>query len=329
MKAAWVSRTGGPEVIRYGGLPVPDVQPGTVLVRVAASAVNHVDNFVRNGKFATALTFPQVVGRDLVGTVETVGPGVQEGFRPGDAVWSNSMGFGGRHGAGAEFSLVPAERLYRLPAGIGPVAAVAVLHAGASAHLALHRHGRLQPGETVFVGGAAGGVGSAAVVQAVRAGAKVIASAAKDDAGHVLAMGASAALDYRSPAFADELRAAVDEVSGGHGLDLHLETSGRHQLELVVGLLAPRGRIIAMSGLDASNSVPLGKLYTRDGSIRGFAISNATVEDLARAAKAVNELLADGSLRARAVTKMPLSDAAAAHASLESGTVHGKLVLVP
>ncbi len=328
MKAAYFTELGGPDVIHFGDLPLPGPETGTVFVRVAASAVNHVDTFVRSGAYATELHFPQVVGRDLVGTAELIGPGVAGRFSPGDLVWSNSMGFGGRPGAAAAFVAVPADRLYHLPRGADPVQAAAVLHSGATAYLALHRQAQLQPGETAFIGGAGGGVGSAAVVMAVQAGAGVVTSSSKSDVGRCLDLGASVALDYRSALFAQELRAAVARVSGGRGVDVHLETSGRHDLELAVDVLAPGGRIIAMSGIAAANPVPLGKLYTRDGSIRGFAISNATVADLAAAAVAVNRLVV-GGFRARSVMTRKLHEAAAAHRAMEAGTVRGKIVLRP
>ncbi|MDO5752128.1 NADPH:quinone reductase [Arthrobacter sp.] len=334
MKAAYFTDTGGPDNINYGELPVPSRTPGTALVRVAASAVNNVDTFVRAGTYATELTHPQVLGRDVVGTVEQLGTDSPAGFHVGDTVWANSMGFGGRPGTAAQFTAVPIDRLYHLPPelnadGGDAVAVAAVLHSAATANLALHRHAQLQPGETVFIGGASGGVGTAALVQAVRAGARAITSSSAADVERCLSLGASAALDYRSEGFAEELRQAVRTVSDGRGLDVHLETSGRHRLSLAVELLALRGRIIVLSGMAATDSVPLGRLYTKDGSIRGFAISNATVADLAAAAEAVNELLRDGSLRARNVTVLPLSGAADAHAALEAGTVHGKIVLVP
>lgn len=329
MDAAYINHTGGAGDIEFGALPLPRVAGDTVLVRVGATAVNHVDTFVRSGRYATELAFPQALGRDLTGTVVQVAPGAADRFGPGDRVWSNSMGFGGRPGAAAAFAAVPVNRLYSLPSGADPVEAAAVLHAGATAWLALHRHAGVQPGETVFVGGAAGQVGSALVVQAVRAGAVVITSSSRDDAGYCRGLGAAAVLDYRSPALMAELADAVRAVSRGRGLDIHIETSGRHRLEAAVELLALRGRIIALSGMAAADPLPLGRLYTRDGSIRGFAISNATVEELADAARAVNELLAAGALRARRITRLPLREAAAAHAALEDGTARGKLVLIP
>ncbi len=332
MHAAYFTSTGGTEVIKFGEFPLPALLPNTVLVRVWATAVDHVDTFVRAGTYPTELVFPQVLGRDVVGTVERLGPGMPDGpasFRVGESVWANSMGFDGRPGTSAEFVVVPQDRLYHLPAGIDPVAAAAVLHSGATAYLALHRHGLLQRGETAFIGGAGGGVGTAALVQAVRSRARVITSSSEADVERCLALGASTALDYRSPDFARQLRAAVEAVSGGRGVNVHVETSGRNQLELAVDVLAPRGRIIALSGVAATTPLPVGKLYMRDGSIRGFAISNATAVELAEAAAAVNELLAADALAAGSITTWPLSEAARAHADMEAGTVRGKIVLLP
>ncbi len=332
MKAAFFTSRGGPETISYGQLAVPQLATGTVLVRVEASAVDHVDTFVRSGAYTTELVFPQVVGRDLVGTVERFGPGSAElyaSLAPGDGVWSNSMGFAGRPGTAAEFATVPVERLYALPAGVDPIAAAAVLHSGATAYLALHTHAELQEGEVVFIGGAGGGVGQGALIQAIRAGAVVIASCRASDVDHCLGQGASVALDYHSPTFGQQLRAAMERVSGGRGIDVHVETSGRHQLELAVDVLAQRGRIVVLSGVAATNPLPVGKLYMRDGSIRGFAISNATVAELAEAAATVNELLSVGALHARRLTTLPLREAAQAHALMEAGTVRGKIVLLP
>ncbi len=332
MRAAYFTSLGGPETIQFGLLPVPKPVRGSVLVRMAATAVDNVDLFVHSGAYATELVFPQVVGRDLVGTVERLGPGAPAlygGFTPGDAVWSDSMGFDGRPGAGAEFVAVPVERLYRLPAGVDPVAAAAVLHSGTTAFLALHRHGEVQPGDVVYIGGAGGGVGSAALRLAVSAGALVITSSSAADLDFCRGLGASAVLDYRSQDFAGELRAAVGKISAGHGVDVHLETSGHQQLDLALAVAALGGRVIVMSGITATASIALGALYPHDVSIRGFAISNATETDLAAAASTVNTLLVEGSLTARNIATMPLKDAAQAHAAMKEGTVRGKIVLLP
>jgi NADPH:quinone reductase-like Zn-dependent oxidoreductase len=324
MRAAFVAELGPPENIRVGELPVPVPGPTDVLVRVAAAAVDPVDTFVRAGVYPTPTPFPFVLGRDLAGTVVAAGAGAT-GFSPGDQVWCNSMGHHGRQGTAAEYAAVPTDRLYRLPAGVDATTAVAVLHPGATAYLALQTHGNLRAGETAFVAGGAGNVGSAAVVLAARAGARVVTSASGNDLEYCRWMGADVALDYHGGDFADRLRAAAPE-----GVHVHLDTSGRHDLTLATELLAPRGRIILMAGLSARPELPVGGLYTRGGRIVGFAISDARVVELDDAAGRINQLLADGALAPRSVQRLGLEQTAGAHRRLESGQVRGaRLVLQP
>ncbi|GHF27668.1 NADPH:quinone reductase [Streptomyces morookaense] len=315
MRAAYTEELGPPEVIRYGELPVPQPGPTDVVVEVTATAVNHVDTFVRSGAWRTPLTFPFVVGRDLVGTVAEAGPGAP-GFRPGDRVWCNSMGHDGRQGAAAERVVVPADRLYRLPDGVDPVEAVALAHPAATAYLALFTHGRLRAGETVLVAGAAGNVGSALVVMAAQAGARVVATSRAEDADYCRALGAAEVIDYRDP----------EAVYPG-GVDVYVDTSGRNDLSSAVELLAKRGRVVVMAGLRTRPVLPVGPLYLKDCSVTGFAISQATTSELADAAAAINRLTASGLLRPRAVEVLPLSEAAEAHRRVEAGEVRGKLVL--
>ncbi|MGH3238236.1 MAG: NADPH:quinone reductase, partial [Streptosporangiaceae bacterium] len=305
------------ESIRYGELPVPATCPADVLVHVEAVAVNPVDTFVRSGAYHTPLPFPFVIGRDLAGTVAACGPGVV-GFPVGDPVWSNSLGHAGRQGAAAEYAVVAADRLYPLPAGADPVAVVAVAHPAASAYLALMTHGRLRAGETVLVADAAGHVGRAATILAARAGARVIATASAADLGACRSLGAQLALDYRDPGLSRRLHDATSP-----GVDVHLDTSGHHDLDLALGLLAPRGRIIVMAGLTQRPELPAGALYTRDAQILGFAINNARTAELAAAAGRINQLTADGSLTPRQVEELPLATAAEAHRRLETGQAPG------
>lgn len=143
MHAAFITQHGPATDIRYGELPEPVPGPTDVLVDVAAVSVNPVDTFVRSGLFRTPVPFPFVIGRDLVGTVAEAGPGAP-GFTPGDRVWSNSLGHGGRQGPTAERAVVPADRLYHLPPGVDGTGAVAVVHPAATAHLALFAHGGLR-----------------------------------------------------------------------------------------------------------------------------------------------------------------------------------------
>lgn len=322
MYAAFIRECGPPDVIRFDTMPVPRPGPTDVLVRVEAVSVNHVDTFVRSGAYATARPFPFVVGRDLVGTVAVRGAGVV-GFEVGDRVWCNSLGHAGRQGAAAQYAVVPSDRLYPLAPEADSVTTVAVAHPAATAYLALHTHGRLQAGETVLIAGAAGHVGRAAMTLAH--GARIIATASAADLETCRALGADVALDYRDPDLADRLRDVAPE-----GVDVHLDTSGHHDLDLATGLLAPRGRIVLMAGLGARPELPVGALYTRDAQIVGFAISSATTVELAAAAARINQLVADGSLTPGVVEHLPLSATAHAHRRLESGAAQGvRLILHP
>jgi NADPH:quinone reductase-like Zn-dependent oxidoreductase len=322
MRAAYIEHLGSPDEIRYGELPAPIPGPTDVLVDVTATTVNPVDTFVRSGVFRTPLAFPHVISRDLVGTVVRVPPGERR-FAAGDRVWSNSLGHGGRQGPAAEQAAVPADRLYPLPDGVDPEHAVAVVHPGGTAYLALFTHARVMPGETVLVAGAGGNVGSAAVVMAVEAGARVLATASAADAGYVRSLGAAEVFDYRDPDLAARLaRTETDRI------DVLMDCYGTNDLSAAVPLLAPRGRIVLLAGVAARPELPVGPFYMKDAAILGFVISHATTTELAAAAVAVNRLLAAGKLRPRAIERTPLSAAADAHRRMEKRELSGRRLLL-
>ncbi|WP_369386842.1 NADPH:quinone reductase [Streptomyces sp. CG1] len=318
MRAAYIEELGPADVIRYGEISAPRPGPTDVLVDVLATTVNPVDTFVRSGLFPTHVDFPFVVGRDLVGTVAEAGPGVT-GFRAGDRVWCNSLGHGGRQGAAAEHAVVAADRLYRLPEGVDPYAAVAAVHPAATAYLALFVHGRLHVGETVLVAGAAGNVGSALVTMAVRAGARVLATAGAGDAPYCAELGAAEVFDYRDPDLTEQIRTAAPP-----GIDLYLDTAGVNDLETAVGLLAHRGRVVLLAGARTRPVLPAGALYMNDRAVVGFVISHATPDELAEAAAYINDLFRQGALRPRSIEVFPLSAAADVHARMEMGGLHGR-----
>ncbi|MCZ4611745.1 NADPH:quinone reductase [Streptomyces sp. Lzd4kr] len=324
MRCVYVDRLGSADEIRYGELPNPHPGPAEILVDVLATTVNPVDTFVRSGAFRTPTAFPLILGRDLVGTVAAIGPEVV-GFRCGDLVWSNSLGHHGRQGPAAEQAVVPDDRLYRLPDDVDPESAVAVVHPGATAYLALFVHARLQSGETVFVAGAAGNVGAALTVMACEAGAYVIASAAPRDHSYCRSLGAAEVLPYDAPDLAERIRDACPR-----GVSVWVDTSGTNDLTTAAELLAPRGRIVLLAGVRDRAVLPVGPIFMNDASILGFVISHASVEELAAAAAGVNRLLGTGRLRPRTIERAPLSSAADAHRRMEKGELRGKrLLLLP
>lgn len=311
--AAYVTSLGDSSEIKVGQLPDPEPGPREVLVKVSAVTVNHVDTFIRSGAYPTALSYPFVIGRDLVGTVVS---SPVDRFAPGDRVWCNSLGHDGRQGSFAEYCAVPEERLYRLPDGVSDDA-VAVLHTAATAYLGLFEHAGAGYGETIAVLGAAGGVGSAVVQLASTAGLRVVATARAEDAEWCRECGADEVFDYSDPDLYRKLPV----------VDLLWDNAGKHDLVSAVPLLSRGGRIVAMAGMESKPTLPIGELYTRDASIRGFAISNAGVTALGSAARVINRGLSTGILRPRIGTRLPLASAAEAHRLQESGEARGRIVL--
>lgn len=326
MTAAYITAPGPAESIRVGPLPVPAPGATEVLVRLIATEVNHVDTYIRAGRYRTPLPTPFVIGRDLVGEVAVVGSGTP-GVHVGDLVWSNSLGHAGRQGSFSEYVAVAADRVYPVPDGVAAETVASVAHTAATAHLALFREARLRVADTVLVGGADGGVGSAAVQLAHAAGARVVATASARDAEWVRSCGADVVLDYRDPMLAERLREAAPD-----GVDVHFDTSGREDLGRAVGLLAQKGRILITAAPAGRATLPTRELYQKDANVLGFVISNASIADLADAAGAINALLAERRLRGRIGTRLRLPDAARAHRMLEDpppGAPPGRIIVTP
>jgi NADPH:quinone reductase-like Zn-dependent oxidoreductase len=324
MAAAYVESLGPAEAIRVGTLPVPEPGPTDLLVAVELVAANPVDTFVCSGAYPTPLPFPFVVGRDLVGRVVRAGPGAA-GFAPGEAVWCNSLGHDGRQGSFAGYAVVPAERAYRLPEGVEPAAAAAVAHPGATAYLGLVVHGRTSPADTVYIGGGAGNVGSAALWMARRTGARVLCSARPQDAEACLAAGAEVVLDYRDSDLAARLREAAP-----NGVNLFWDTSGHHDFAVAAAVAAPGARIVLSAAAGAEPAaLPVRRFYANDVSLCGFVISRATVAQLSGAAALVNDMLVRRQLSPRITEVLELPATAEVHRRLDEGRVRGRILLRP
>nr|WP_300047102.1 NADPH:quinone reductase [uncultured Nocardioides sp.] len=323
MVAAFVRKTGPASEIQVGNVPTPTVGPADVLIRMAATAVNHVDLFVRSGAYPTALPLPFVIGRDVVGTVKAVGTDVDPSM-VGQRVWSNSLGHDGRQGTFSELVLAPGDRVYPLPGGVDPATAASVLHPAGTAYLGLVREAHLRSGETVLVAGAGGAVGSAVVQMACAAGARVVATAAPKDFEWCSTSGADVVLDYRDPDLATQIA-----ISAPDGVDVWWDNSGRNDLAQALPLMRQGGRVVVMAGMGSMPQFRAGDLYTRDLRILGFAISNASVPDLAQAARVINDLLSDDRLRVRTGSVLDLSRAREAHELMEAGGHVGRVVVTP
>jgi NADPH2:quinone reductase len=328
MKAAFIEKTGAPNNIIYGDLPKPKATGNLVLIRVKAVSVNPVDTYIRSGSLAMDLPKPFIIGCDLAGVVEGVGPDVKR-FQVGDRVWGSNQGLLGRQGTFAEFAAVEEQWLYPIPEEVTFETAAAMAMVGLTAHLGLFRDAQLKVGEKVFVPGGSGGIGSSVVQMARAIGARVLTTAGTDEKVQICRkLGANTAVNYKT--------LDVDEAIRRFGpIDVWWESLREPDLERAVAHLAPRGRIILMAGRDARPILPVGPFYAKDARIFGFAMFNAPADEQRKSAAEINRWLARERIHPQIDRVMKLSEAADAHKLQEASTIHkkgtltGKIVLVP
>jgi len=330
MKAAYINQTGPADSIIYGDLPTPEPQANEVRVKVLAVAVNPVDTYIRAGAVAMPLKFPFIVGCDVAGVVDKVGPHATR-FKPGDRVWGSNQGLLGRQGTFAEYVCTDENWLYPSPAGVSDEDLAATALVGITAHLGLVRDAKLQRGETLFVNGGIGGVGSMVVQMAKILGARAVTTAGSDEkAQRCRTLGADQVINYKSQDVLEEIKRFAPD-----GVNVYWETLREPDFEKTVEMLAERGRMILMAGRDARPTFPVGPFYVKGCSLHGFVMFKATPAEQRACAEDINRWLAAGQLKAPIDRIMPLSETAAAHKLQEEntvgkkGTLAGKIVLRP
>ena len=314
MKAVYVEQTGPPEVLIYGDLPTPRPGPNDVLIRVAATSLNRLDVFMREGSHGTRITPPHVLGRDIAGEVAELGAEV-EGFQVGDRVVASGTG------SYAEYALAPAERTFHLPETCSYDEAGALPTAGLTAYQMLVNRARVRPGETVLVMAAGSGVSSFAVQIATAVGARVIATAGSDDKlAQARQIGAEAVINH----YTEDVSARVRDLTGGEGVDVIIEHVGAAVWPACFRSLAVNGRLVTC-GVTAGHRVDLhlGQVFTRALSIMG--VGRGSPGDMRELLRLVDL----GRVRSIIHQRFPLHDAAAAHRLLESSAFFGKVVLNP
>jgi NADPH2:quinone reductase len=338
MRAAFIRRLGPPGVIEVGHLPDPEPGPHEVVVRVAACAVNPIDTAIRSGAIAMPLPVPFIVGCDLAGTVESVGREVTT-LLPGDRVWGSNQGLLGRQGTFAERASVDARWLYKTPPGVEDVTAAAAALVGITAFLGLVHRARLQPGETLFVNGGAGGVGAMVVQIAKRLGSRVIAAGSTAEKRAMIArLGADVVIERDARAPAVDLARRVREHAV-EGVDVWWELAREPDFDAAVEGLAEGGRVVVMAGRAARPPFPVGPFYVKGCSAHGFVMFKESWQRQAAAAVDLNRWMAAGTVLPLIHRILPLEEAAEAHRLQEAGTsgrdidppgaVAGKIVVVP
>jgi len=322
MKAAVYYETGGPDVLRYEDVPDPEVPDGNVLVRVEVISIEGGDTLNRaGGELGDA---PHIVGYQCAGTVVAATPGVQT-IDVGDRVVT--VGLDGSH---AELRSVPESFCWKVPDGLGLDEAACVPVACGTAHDCLFEFGRLRDGETVLIQAGASGVGIAAIQMASQAGARVLATASRQEKlDRLEEFGMDEGINYAEV----DMNAEVRRLTDGRGVDLVIESVGGANLAASLNCLAYRGRCISLgdAGRGAATIADVSMMRPNNLTLVGYFLGAELFLD-PRTHRMVEVLLDDvaaGRLRVVIDRRYPLSEASAAHAYIESRQAFGRVVLVP
>jgi NADPH:quinone reductase-like Zn-dependent oxidoreductase len=302
MKAAFIERHGGPEVLKYGDLPDPTAAPGEVVIDIVAASVNGADWKVRVGDYKQA-KFPYVLGRDFSGVISAVGEGVQD-LRVADAVFGVCEA--GQEGAYAEKIAVKAAIVAKKPAALSHVDAAALALTGLTALSAIEDTLKLKRGETILIQGGAGGVASFAIQLAKHIGARVITTTSAANRDYVRGLGADEVIDYNTQDFTQVAK----------NCDAVFDTVGGEVAQRSFAVLKPRGRAAFIaSGAQAPKP-------NRDD----VASLRPPVGRARRHLERIAELVAAGAIRPPEIKLYRLSEVADAHRLSQSRHFRGKLV---
>jgi len=322
MKAIQIYETGGPEVLTLAELPIPTPGPGQVLIKVAATGVNFIEIYFREGRYKAPL--PLTPGSECAGTVEQLGAGV-EGFAVGDPVATVAA-----LGSYAEYALVPAEKLVHVPAGVTLPQAAAALLQGMTAHYLAYSTFPLKAGDTALVHAAAGGVGLLLTQMASAIGVRVIATVSTEAKAELArGAGASEVILYNDADFEAETRRLTD----GRGVDVVYDSVGKTTFDKSLNCLRPRGLMALFGG--SSGAVPpfdliqlsgKGSLFVTRPTLGHYTLTRGELEERAGA---VLGGVAAGTLKVRMEFTYPLAEAARAQTDIASRKTTGKLLLIP
>ncbi len=322
-RAIRIHEKGGPEVLRWEEVELPEPGPGEVRIRNTAVGVNFIDIYHRTGLYP--VSWPSGLGLEAAGVVEAVGPGVTM-FKPGDRVAHGTGPLGGY----AERRNFPADRLVKLPDAIDDRTAAAMMLQGMTVEYLIRRTFAVKPGHTVLFHAAAGGVGTIAVQWLKHLGATVIGTAGgPQKVAKAKALGCDHVIDYRSEDFV----ARVKEITGGKGVPVVYDSVGKDTFMGSLDCLAPRGLLVTFG--NASGPVPpfepillsqKGSLFLTRPSLLHYVATRAELEE---SANALFDVVTRGVVRIQVDHTYPLREAAQAHRDLAARKTTGAIVLLP
>ncbi len=324
MKAILVREFGGPEVLTLRERPDPMPGAGQVRVRVHAAGVNPFDTYMRTGTYAIKPPLPYIPGADAAGVVDAVGRDVRD-VVVGARVYLSGTADHRSYGAYAERVVCEPHHIHPLPDRLTFSQGAAIGVPYATAWRALHQRAHIQPGETLFVHGASGGVGLAAIEIARAWGLTVIGTAGTAEGlDLVKAQGASRAINHRDEGYLDTLR----DLTGGRGPDVILENLANVNLDNDLTVMASGGRVIVVGNRGRIEIDPR-KAMGKDGAILGMALWNTSPAEFSRIYRALDASLAIGALTPVVSAELPLADAPRAHRLVLEPGAKGKIVLLP
>lgn len=324
MKAIRAHAFGGADVLQLDEVDDPVPGAGEVVIDIRAAGVNPADTYMRGGAYAIVPDLPYTPGGDAAGVISAIGDGVT-GLDVGDRVFTGvAVGFR-MQDCYAEKVLRRAADVLALPDSVDFTQGAALGVPYATAHYALLARGGAKAGETVFIHGASGAVGTAAIQLAKRAGLSVIGSGGTDRGRKlILDEGADHAVDHTGSGYLDEVKA----LAGGEGPELILEMLANVNLAADLELVRKYGRIVVIGNRGEITINPRMTMM-KELDVRGIALFNGSREEMEAIMQDLLSGLADGSLRPVIGREMPLADAAKAHEAVLEPGAYGKIVLVP